>query len=61
MKHFQIGSLVRYRNTHRIPKPLFGIILSEQCGISIDQRFFNILLEDGVTKLIPTRYLEFLQ
>ena len=52
------GDLVKYRNTHRIPKPLVGMILDEKFNISVDQRFFNVLLEDGVVKLISEHYLE---
>lgn len=55
------GSLVRYRNTHRIPQPLIGIIIEEKLGISIDQQFYNVLLENGIVKLISTHYLDFLQ
>ena len=54
------GDLVCYRNT-RIPMPLIGIVISEQLGISWDQRFFNVLLSNNVVKLISTHYLDFLQ
>jgi hypothetical protein len=52
------GDLVRYRNTPRIPQPLLGIIISEKPGISIDQQFFNVLLQNGVVKIISNHYLE---
>ena len=55
------GSLVRYRNNTRIPQPLIGIIIQEKLGISTDQQFYNVLLENGVVKLISTHYLDFLQ
>lgn len=56
------GSLVRYQNNYkRIPLPLIGIIIDEKLGISKDQRFFNVLLENGVVKLISAHYLDFLQ
>jgi hypothetical protein len=51
------GDLVVYRNTPRIPTPLIGIILSEQINIAKDTKFFNVLLPDGVVKLIPDLYL----
>ena len=52
------GDLVRYRNTPRIPQPLLGIIISEKPGVSIDQQFFIVLLQNGVVKLISDHYLE---
>jgi hypothetical protein len=52
--------LVKYRNTNRIPKPLLGIIVEEQ-NHAKDSRFFNVLLEDGRTKLITEHYLELLE
>lgn len=52
------GDLVVYRNTPRIPTPLIGIILSEQINIAKDTKFFNVLLPDGVVKLIPDLYLK---
>jgi len=55
------GSLVRYRNNNRIPQPLIGIIIQEKLGISTDQQFYNVLLENGSVKLISTHYLDFLQ
>ena len=58
MSKFLPGSLVRYRNTHRIPKPMVGMILDEKFGISVDHRYFDVLLEDGVVKLISEHYLE---
>jgi hypothetical protein len=55
------GSL-RYQNNYkRIPQPLIGIIIEEKLGISIDQQFYNVLLENGIVKLISTHYLDFLQ
>jgi len=63
------GSLVHYQNNYnRIPQPLIGIIIGEfrvldtpQRGISKDQRYFNVLLENGTFKLIWAEYLDFLQ
>jgi hypothetical protein len=54
------GDLVRYRNTPRIPKPLVGLILKEEVGVSMDHQFFRVLLQDGVVKLISDHYLEVL-
>lgn len=51
------GDLVVYRNTPRIPAPLTGIILEEVHGISLDQRFFKVLLPDGRVALISDHYL----
>ena len=55
----KVGDLVRYRNTHRIPHPLIGIIVTEEQH-AIDSRFFKVLLEDGNLKLISDHYLELL-
>lgn len=54
-----IGSLVKYRNTPRIPRPMIGIIVAEDIH-AIDSRFFRVLLSDGGVKLISEHYLELL-
>ena len=51
------GDLVVYRNTNRIPKPLLGIVLYEHSGIAVDNRFYQILLQSGESKMIADHYL----
>ena len=51
------GDLVLYKNTHRIPLPLLGMILKEERNIAVDTRFFTVRLCDGRTLLIPDHYL----
>jgi len=51
------GDLIKYRNTHRIPAPLLGIILNEEHP-AIAHRFFNVVLQNGTVKLISDHYLE---
>lgn len=58
MNKFSPGSLVRYR---RVLNPYVGIIINETNWSSEEQRFYNVLLENGVAKLISTHYLDFLQ
>lgn len=55
------GDLVVYKNTHRIPKPILGVILSHHTDNdkkdAIDIRFYEVLLVDGTRKLIADHYL----
>jgi len=51
------GDLIKYRNTHRIPAPLVGIILNEEPH-AVEHRFFNVVLQNGAVKLISDHYLE---
>jgi len=51
------GDLIKYRNTNRIPAPLLGIILNEEHH-AIEHRFFNVVLHNGMVKLISDHYLE---
>mgnify|MGYP003337257878 FL=1 len=55
------GDMVLYRNTVRIPKSLLGIVLYEHVGVTkapSDFRFFQVLLENGISKMIANTYLE---
>ena len=54
------GDLVLYNNPRWIPKPskpIIGIILYEQHGISVETKFFQVLLENGYSQLIPDSFL----
>lgn len=55
---FIAGDLVLYRNT----KPGFqqsqlGVVLCELREFSVDHRFFRVLLNNGVGKIISDHYL----
>jgi hypothetical protein len=51
------GDLIKYRNTNRIPAPLLGIVLNEEHH-AVYHRFFNVVLHNGMVKLISDHYLE---
>ena len=51
------GDLVLYNNPRWIPKPIIGIILYEQHGNSVETKFFQVLLENGYSQLIPDSFL----
>ncbi len=51
------GELVLYYNQDRIPRPFLGIILYEHRGIAVENRFFQVLLNNGTEKIIPDSYL----
>lgn len=57
MNNFEVGNLVLYYNTDRIPHPVLGIILYEHRGIAVENRFFQVLLSNGSEKIIPDSYL----
>jgi len=54
------GDLVVYTNHGRIPRPLLGMVLSEDrtiTGPDSDLRYFDVFLVDGRRKLICEFYL----
>ncbi len=57
MNNFEVGNLVLYYNQDRIPHPFLGIILYEHQGIAVENRFFQVLLNNGTEKIISDSYL----
>jgi len=53
----KIGDLITYVNPQRMIPLTLGVILDEQFGISIDQRFYWVLLSNGTKRLISEHYI----
>ena len=53
----RVGDLVIYSNPQRMISPTLGIITEEHHGISMDTRFFSVLLPGGKQQLITENYL----
>jgi hypothetical protein len=52
------GDLIRYRKINfGESTPLLGIILNEEPH-AVEHRFFNVVLHNGMVKLISDHYLE---
>lgn len=56
------GSLVRINfSSPRMPHDKFGIVLKEIKGMSVENRFFHVILTDGKIRLFSDRYLELIE
>jgi len=44
-----------------MPHDKFGIVLKEIKGMSVENRFFHVILTDGKLRLFSDRYLELLE
>ena len=53
----RIGDLVIYTNPRNMISPTLGIITEEHHGISIDTRFFSVLLHTGRKQIISDHYI----
>lgn len=50
------GDLVLYKNEWNPTR--IGLIIYEQHDVSLDRRYFRVMLEDGVLQMISEHYLD---
>jgi hypothetical protein len=53
----RIGQLILYTNPQRMISPTLGIIIEEHNDISMDHRFFTVLLHTGRKQMISDHYI----
>jgi hypothetical protein len=53
----RVGDLVLYTNPQRLISPTLGIIIEEHNDISMDHRFFTVLLHTGRKQIISDHYI----
>jgi len=53
----RVGDLILYSNPQRMISPTLGIIIEEHNDISMDHRFFTILLHTGRKQIISDHYI----
>jgi hypothetical protein len=53
----RVGDLILYTNPRNMISPTLGIIIEEHHNISMDHRFFTILLHTGRKQIISDHYL----
>lgn len=54
---FEVGDLILYGNPQRMIPPTAGIVIREHHGVSVESRFFWVLVPSGKQQLISERYL----
>jgi hypothetical protein len=54
---FEVGDLILYGNPQRMIPPTVGIVIREHHGVSVDTRFFVVLLSSGKQQLVTENYL----
>lgn len=53
----EVGDLILYGNPQRMIPPTVGIVIREHHGVSVDTRFFVVLLSSGKQQLVTENYL----